>query len=456
MSALPQIADMPFRSCMSTVPIQAPRNCSLRKVSQPQPHAPIRRACAFVLIENFPQLAEAYDLDFAKSVSREIRQRLCARFLTSVKADLACLRDDCFLLWSNDFFMKDDGSALEQSASEQLESLLSALGSEPIAARGITALARLHVNWIDVQAPDQMGDSEIELTLWTAQPFPDAHEKPTDGWLQNYRADMDVAVRLSEALRAGRLTFAWRPVVNAYVSASMLYWEARPEALVYSDQQTSLTPEVFLPCLQRLGLTRAFDRLVVRQVIDALRHQPLVRLGVSLFAQSARIDHWWASVLSTLKSSPELASRLTVEISDSMAFSSLQTVRDFCARLRSFGCRIAIKDFGAGRGNLAAAQACRPDIIKLEASFLRRARESEFGGECLRDMLTLCGHLAMYVVADGIEREDDLGVALDAGVQWVQGYHLRGTEEPSRLASPMSSIQRSLDVTKATYCAETR
>src|SRR4051812_29495061 len=104
MSALPQIADMPFRSRTSTVPTQAPRNCSLRKVSQPQPRVPVRRACAFVLIENLPQLAEAYDPDFARSVSREIRQRLCARFLTSVKADLACLRDDCFLLWSNDFF----------------------------------------------------------------------------------------------------------------------------------------------------------------------------------------------------------------------------------------------------------------------------------------------------------------------------------------------------------------
>lgn len=444
MPALSQITDMPLRSCMPTVPAQVPKNCSLRKVPQSPPHAPIRRACAFVLIENLPQLAEAYDLDFARSVSHEIRQRLCARFLTSVKADLASLRDDCFLLWGNDFFMKDDCSASEQSASEQLESLLLALGNEPISARGITALARLHVNWIDVQAPDQMGDSEIELTLWTAQPFPDLHEEPTDGWRQHYRADMEVAVRLSEALQAEHLAFAWRPVVNAYASASMLYWEARPDVLLHSGQQTSLTPEVFLPCLQRLGLTRAFDRLVVRQVIDALRHQPLMQLGVSLFAQSARIDHWWASALSTLKSSPELASRLTVEISDSMEFSSLQSVRDFCARLRSFGCRIAIKDFGAGRGNLAAAQACRPDIIKLEASFLRRARESELGGECLRDMLTLCGHLAAYVVADGVEREDDLGVALDAGVQWVQGNHLRDIKEPSRPALPTSSIHRSL------------
>jgi EAL domain-containing protein (putative c-di-GMP-specific phosphodiesterase class I) len=255
---------------------------------------------------------------------------------------------------------------------------------------------------------------------------------------------MDVAVRVNEALQAGRLAFAWRPVVDAYASATTFYREARPRIAPRPGQPASLTPEVFMPCLQRLGLARVFDRLVVRQVIDALRRQPSARMGASIFAQSARLDHWWASLLSTLQSQPALASRMTVEISDGMTFSNLESVRDFCDRLRSCGCRIAIKDFGVGTGNLAAVQACRPDIVKLEASFLRRARESEFGRECLRDMLALCAHLASHVVVDGVEREEDMHVALDAGAHWLQGYHLRGAEEPGRLALRTPSLQRSL------------
>jgi EAL domain-containing protein (putative c-di-GMP-specific phosphodiesterase class I) len=197
-----------------------------------------------------------------------------------------------------------------------------------------------------------------------------------------------------------------------------------------------------MPCLQRLGLARVFDRLVVRHVLDELRRQPSVCVGVSIFAQSARLDHWWASLLSTLQSQPALASSLTVEISDGMAFSNLESVRDFCARLRSCGCRIAIKDFGVGTGNLAAVQACHPDIVKLDASFPRRARESEFGRECLRDMLTLCAHLASHVVVDGVEREEDMDVALDAGARWLQGYYLHDAEEPVRLASRTNLVQR--------------
>ncbi|MBT2336334.1 EAL domain-containing protein [Variovorax paradoxus] len=402
-----------------------------------------RRHCAFIFIANLPHLVEAYGLDFAMAVSREIKRRLCASFLTSVDTDLACLRDDCFLLWSNAAFAAGSADAAHP-ASEQLETLLGALGSEPIRAEGMAALVQLHADWIDVCAPEQLGASEIELTLWTAQPFPDAQESRTDGWRQLYRADMEVAVRVGEALQADRLAFAWRPVVNAYARATTFYREACPRIAPRFGQPASFTPEVFMPCLQRLGLTRLFDMRVVRQVIDALRRQPSAHMGVSIFAQSARLDHWWASMLSTLQSQPALASRLTVEISDGAAWSNLEAARNFCARLQSSGCRIAIKDFGLKTGNLAAVQACRPDIVKLDRSFLRQARESEFHRECLGAMRMFCAHLAPHVVVDGVEREEDVHVALDAGAQWLQGCHLRSAEEPARLVSRMSPRERSL------------
>jgi EAL domain-containing protein (putative c-di-GMP-specific phosphodiesterase class I) len=435
MSALLQTTDMPLRPTRPTAPAF--------NTPGVLPAVPARRDCAFVFIANMPHLVEAYGPDFAMSVSREIKRRLCASFVISTETDLACLRDDCFLLWRNAAFAKGESHAA-QPASKQLEKLLAVVGEEPIRAEGTAVLAQLHADWIEVRAPAQLGASEIELMLWTAQPFPDSPESRSDGWRQLYRADMDVAVRVSEALQAERLAFSWRPVVDAYASATAFYREGRPRIAPHPGQPASLTPEVFMPCLQRLGLARVFDRLVVRRIVDALRHQPSACMGVSIFAQSARLDHWWASLMSTLQSEPALACRLTVEISDGMAFSNLESVRDFCARLRSFGCRIAIKDFGAGTGNLAAVQACRPDIVKLDASFLRRARESEFGRACLRDMLTLCGHLASHIVVDGVEREEDVHAALDAGAHWLQGYYLRDAEEAVWPASHRKSLQRSL------------
>lgn len=402
-----------------------------------------RRACAFVFVANLPLLAEAYGQDFASAASLEIQRRLCANFVVSPSSDMARLRDDCFLLWRNEAFEcavfegREPGEfpRTVRRASRPIEALLAVLGAEPVRAGGIAALVQLHADWIDVCPPEQLGASEIELALWTAQPFPEAHETRADDWRQRYRADMDMAVRLSESLRSEEVSFSWRPVVQPGSAATVLYREGRARIASSGGEPVALEPEVFMPCLQRLGLTRAFDRTVMRHAVAALRLQPSVHVGVSVSAQGIRVDHWWASLLAVLDKEPALASRLVIEIVDSAALPDFEAARDFCVQLQLRGCRIAIRDFGSGADNLAAVQACRPDIVKLDAALLRRARESAFGRECLRDMLSLCGHLASHVVVDGIERDDDLHIASLAGAQWMQGFGVRGADRHSRIGS---------------------
>ncbi|MFM9926882.1 EAL domain-containing protein [Variovorax sp. H27-G14] len=323
-----------------------------------------------------------------------------------------------------------------RSASSPIETLLAVLGAEPVRAKGIAALVQLHADWIEVRSPAQLGTSEIELTLWTAQPFPDSRESRADGGSQRYRADMDVAVRVSEALRAEALSFAWQPVMHASTNASshasthasIFYRAGRARLAPSRGAPASLTPEVFMPCLQRLGLARAFDRVAVRQALAALRLQGSSHIGVSISAQSTKLDHWWASMLAALDEEPALASRLVIEITGSAALPDLEAARHFCVQMQLRGCRIALRDFGGGGDNLAAVQACGPDIVKLDASFLRRARDGAFGRDCLRGMVALCAHFASHVVVDGVEREDDVQVAARAGAQWLQGYGVRGAE----------------------------
>ncbi|WP_295987885.1 EAL domain-containing protein [uncultured Variovorax sp.] len=396
--------------------------------------AATHRACAFVFIVNLPHLAQAYGQDFASAASLEVQRRLCAGFTSLPSSDMARLRDDCFLVWDNEAFEcaafgtqragAGLGAALGASrrASHPVETLLAVLGAEPVRAGGIAALVQLHADWIDVRSPQQMGASEIELTLWTAQPFPDSRESRADGWRQLYRADMDVAVRVSEALRADDLSFSWQPVVHPGSVATTLYRSGRARIAPSHGDGSSLVPEVFMPCLQRLGLTRAFDRIAMRRAVAALRLQPSAQIGVSISAQSIQIDHWWASLLAVLEREPALASRLVIEIADSASLPDLEAAHDFCVQLQMRGCRIAIRDFGGGSDNVAAVQACKPDIVKLDAAMLRRARDSQFGRECLRGMLATSAHFAPHVVVEGVERDDDVHIAAHAGAQWLQGW----------------------------------
>ncbi|MGJ7566026.1 EAL domain-containing protein [Variovorax sp. GB1R11] len=423
-----------------TAPSAAPGVAgALRTPPHALPDTAPRRACAYVFISNLPHLAQAYGQDFASAASLEVQRRLCTHFLSAAATDMARLRDDCFLLWANDAFVCGARDIRElphdvRRMSRPIETLLAVLGAEPVRAKGMVAMVQLHADWIEVRAPGQLGTSEIELALWTAQPFPDSRENQADGWSQRYRADMDVAVRVSEALRTEALSFAWQPVAHTGSNAGTLYHAGRVRLAPSHSEPALLAQEVFLPCLQRLGLARAFDRIAMRQALAELRRRPGAHLGagigVAICAQSVKLDHWWASLCAALDEEPELASRLVIEITGSAMLDDLEAARDFCVQMQLRGCRIAVRDIGGGNDNLAALQSCGPDIVKLDASLLRRARDGVFGVECLRGMLSLCAHFAGQVVLDGIEREEDMHIASHVGARWLQGYGVRGTDAP--------------------------
>ncbi|MFV9682118.1 EAL domain-containing protein [Pseudomonas sp. NY15367] len=112
---------------------------------------------------------------------------------------------------------------------------------------------------------------------------------------------------------------------------------------------------------------------------------------------------------------------------------------ELVTHLRNSGCQVAVDDFGSGFGTLAFIQQSQPDIIKIDQSYIQRARENAQGERTLVHLLELCKTLAPCVIVEGIETEADLQLAQDIGSEWLQGY-LFG--RPSFALADLPGIQR--------------
>lgn len=391
-----------------------------------------RQTCLFVLIANLPHLAEAFGTEFAAAASREVARRL-TDFVDPMNGNrVLALRDDCFLIWSERGTLPLE-SAEASAVSADLERLLCVVAGEAIRFQGMAALVRPHAGWIDVSDPRTMDAAETDLVLWAAQPDPAPQDPASRDWRARYRADMEVAVAVLEAARTDRMQICWQPVVDAYASADTLYREGCMQLLPSQVSGMPITLCSVLPCLERLQLTREIDRLAAGRVLEALRRCPEAAMSLNISATSARLDHWWATTFQSLAQEPHLARRLVVEINwAGVQWQDAEAICDFCRQLAARGCRVAIDHFAASAAGLGALHACKPDIVKLEAQFIRRASESRFGFDSLKHALALCANLAPCVVVEGLDRAEDLGVALRAGAQWMQGYYLGGP----RAASP--------------------
>ncbi len=239
--------------------------------------------------------------------------------------------------------------------------------------------------------------------------------------------DMAKVAALYDGIREGRSCLVVQPICNAPYSAvstvgDILYWECLSR--VADANGRALSPAEFIPALERCGLTRCFDAHVVSSTVDLLEASDAVSLGCNISAQSAFDDEWWDDITARLRSKPDLAARLVIEITETSPVLDVSEYVRFVRQMRFLGCRIALDDFGTGFHSIDLAQKCPVDIIKIDAGFLPRSGHTPASFQLFKRLVSLAQSLTEIVVVEGVETETERRVAAGCGPLWMQGYHL--------------------------------
>lgn len=335
-----------------------------------------------IAVENLAQISSAYGEWIAARVLHEVYKRCephLPRELLSIES------------WGVLFH---GGNHLQSSKIEQV---LASIAERPVAIGELRIV--LALSWRDSVSQTHTASDLPPVFL--------SHDR--------YRADMIAAAAVYDAILDNRFELFEQPVSDATCFASGLYSECL--ARLFDSTGECLVLGKFLPALERLGLTRAFDRFVVKKTIRQLRARPTATLGCNISALSAVSDGWWTSLIAELNEEPALASRLVIEITESALPEDWANVSAFIGEMQKCGCRIALDDFGTGFISIDFAQSVRADIIKIDGKFARQEH-------LLQHLIKLASKLAKTVVLEGVEDISLLEIAKKSGARWVQGYFI--------------------------------
>jgi EAL domain-containing protein (putative c-di-GMP-specific phosphodiesterase class I) len=97
---------------------------------------------------------------------------------------------------------------------------------------------------------------------------------------------------------------------------------------------------------------------------------------------------------------------------------------DAVAAYREMGVAIAMDDFGAARSNFDRVASLRPDFVKLDRSLLTDAVGDAKARRMLPAVISILHATGTRVVIEGIEDGSAALVAIEAGADYLQGYHL--------------------------------
>jgi diguanylate cyclase (GGDEF)-like protein len=242
------------------------------------------------------------------------------------------------------------------------------------------------------------------------------------------RVNIRVTDEIVTALNDRRIVAAFEPVVEARSRAPAFY-----ECLVRMEQgdgQVLLAPDI-VPVAERLGLIRMVDHRILELVVDELVASPGVHLSLNISPETTMDPDWSASIESLMRTHPGVAERLIVEITETVAIQDIDDIRGFVARLKNFGSRIAIDDFGAGYTSFRNLRKLGVDIVKIDGAFVQNIARSADDRAFVQTLIDLARRLGIKTVAEWVQDEEAAVMLREWGCDYIQG-RLIGLASPQR------------------------
>jgi EAL domain-containing protein (putative c-di-GMP-specific phosphodiesterase class I) len=281
------------------------------------------------------------------------------------------------------------------------------------AAAGVTGLDD------DVDTGELMRRGDLALRSARARGAGSVHRYDDALRLETDRRDA-LRTDLDGALERGELRLVFQPVVDLVLHRTisveaLLRWR-HP---VFGD----VSPVEFVPLAEESALITALTRWVLHEACTTVAALPDTEVGVAVnvSARHIRSGELVPDVVAALEDSGLPASRLMIEITESVLLDDTHVIEDLGA-LRQLGVRIAVDDFGTGFSSLAYLVGMPVDVLKMDQHFIANVETDPQRRALCRAVLQLGTSLGLPVIVEGVTSQTELTLLRDMGHRYLQGF----------------------------------
>ena len=245
-----------------------------------------------------------------------------------------------------------------------------------------------------------------------------------------YNTEMDAIVlrmaalenRMQAALGAGEFVVHVQPQIqlasgNVSGGEALVRWMPPDGSKIYPDE--------FIPLFEKNGFIRELDMYVLDRVCRWLRQRldegrRVVPIGVNQSRALFLTDTYCEQFLSVLERHHIPHDLVEVEVTESLAGFNEELVVANLQKLKSWGIKVALDDFGKGYSSLTALQVFPVDVLKLDKEFL----SDKSSPAMVESLVHLGGKLGLKVLCEGIETLEQLRFLAGIGCTYGQGYYI--------------------------------
>ncbi len=217
----------------------------------------------------------------------------------------------------------------------------------------------------------------------------------------------------------------YQPIVDAktgeIVSAEMLIrWRHKDFGMV--------PPGDFVPVIEAEGKISVIDEFMLGRGIEFInKRKDQGKKAVPCAINLSRVDFYESmfieSIFERIEAQVLDPQMIRIEVTES-AYADLETkAMDYLNRMKEYGIKILLDDYGSGMSSLSMLEDFDFDIIKLDIGFVKKIGINDKVEAIIISTINLAHSIGAKVTAEGVETEKQMDFLRAAECDYIQGYY---------------------------------
>ena len=248
-----------------------------------------------------------------------------------------------------------------------------------------------------------------------------------DSTLKSHLEELRMVADLQRRVETDRYFLEFQPIVSLRSAHQSLSYEVLIR--MRAEDGSVVPPGRFIGAAERNGLMSQIDRWVLRSTLEWLDANPAHRdrltfATINLSGASLNDARFINDAFAMISEHPLAMTKLCFEVTESVALHDVGSTRRFVDRVRAYGSKVALDDFGAGYTSFNYLKELPADFIKIDGSFVRDINQNPANYAITRTIVDLTHELGMSSIAEWAETADTVASLIELGVDYGQGYGL--------------------------------
>lgn len=225
---------------------------------------------------------------------------------------------------------------------------------------------------------------------------------------------------IKEAFEQKRVICYYQPIYNAKDLSIDKY-----EALVriVTNEGKIIGPYFFLEEIFSTTLYTELTATVIDIVFKQIRAKEK-NISLNLNFSDIIDTKTYSTVVNSIKMHRDLAKFLTIELLEYEKLEEFEILKERIVEIKSYGCKIAVDDFGNGYANYEIFKRLPIDVIKIDGSLIKDITESELSFKIVKSIIFFAKELNIPVIAEFVHSKEVMQSVQDLGAEYLQGFYL--------------------------------